>query len=40
LAEAYAATRLLGPPHATYGACDLKSVQSLLLSRVLPPSLS
>jgi putative acyl-CoA dehydrogenase len=37
LAEAYAATRLSGTPHATYGACVLKSVQSLLLSRVLPP---
>jgi hypothetical protein len=38
LAEAYVATRLFGPPHATYGACE--GVQSLLLSRVLPPSLS
>jgi putative acyl-CoA dehydrogenase len=38
LAEAYAATRLTGAPHAAYGACDLKSVQSFLLSRVLPPS--
>jgi putative acyl-CoA dehydrogenase len=36
LAEAYAATRLQGGPHATYGACDLQAVQSLLLSRVLP----
>ncbi len=39
LAEAYAATRLNGAPHATYGACDLKSTQSLLLSRVLAPSI-
>jgi putative acyl-CoA dehydrogenase len=37
LAEAYAATRLLGTPHATFGACDLHVLQSLLLSRVLPP---
>ncbi|HUI21780.1 MAG TPA: acyl-CoA dehydrogenase family protein [Methylocella sp.] len=36
LAEAYAATRLLGAPHATFGACDLQAVQSLVLSRVLP----
>jgi putative acyl-CoA dehydrogenase len=39
LAEAYAATRLNGAPHATYGACGLNSVQSLLLSRLLPPPL-
>ncbi|MGH6851686.1 MAG: acyl-CoA dehydrogenase family protein [Methylocella sp.] len=37
LAEAYAATRLQGAPHATFGACDLRAVQSLVLSRVLPP---
>ena len=36
LAEAYAATRLQGAPHATFGACDLQGVQSLVLSRVLP----
>ena len=36
LAEAYAATRLQGAPHATFGACDLQAVQSQLLSRVLP----
>ncbi|MGB6175197.1 MAG: acyl-CoA dehydrogenase family protein [Methylocella sp.] len=37
LAEAYAATRLQGAPHATFGACDLRAVQSFVLSRVLPP---
>ena len=37
LAEAYAATRLQSAPHATFGACDLHNVKSLLLSRVLPP---
>ncbi len=37
LAEAYAATRLQGAPRATFGACDLRVVQSLVLSRVLPP---
>ncbi len=36
LAEAYAATRLGGGPHATWGACDLVSVQNLVLSRLLP----
>ena len=36
LAEAYAATRLEGAPQATWGACDLASVQSLALSRALP----
>jgi putative acyl-CoA dehydrogenase len=36
LAEAYAATRLQGAPHATFGACDLRAAQSLLLSRVVP----
>jgi putative acyl-CoA dehydrogenase len=39
LAEAYAATGLNGAPHATYGACDLSSAQTLLRSRVLPPSM-
>lgn len=37
MAEAYAATRLQGTPHATFGACDLRVLQSLVLSRVLPP---
>jgi putative acyl-CoA dehydrogenase len=37
LAEAYAAMRLQGAPHATFGACDLQAVQSFVLSRVLPP---
>lgn len=36
LAEAYAATRLCGPPRATFGACDLISIEKLLLSRILP----
>ncbi|HUB64901.1 MAG TPA: acyl-CoA dehydrogenase family protein, partial [Methylocella sp.] len=36
LAEAYAATRLQGASHATFGACDLRSAESLLLTRVLP----
>jgi putative acyl-CoA dehydrogenase len=36
LAEAYARTRLEGAPHGLFGACDLKSVESLLLSRALP----
>ncbi len=36
LAEAYAATRLLGTPHTTFGACDLHVLQSLVLCRVLP----
>ncbi|WOJ89559.1 acyl-CoA dehydrogenase family protein [Methylocapsa polymorpha] len=35
LAEAYAATRLQGAPRATWGASDLASVQSLVLSRAL-----
>jgi putative acyl-CoA dehydrogenase len=39
LVEAYAATRLQGSPHATWGACDLRAVQNLALSRVLPPSI-
>jgi putative acyl-CoA dehydrogenase len=39
LAEAYAATRLQGASHATFGACDLHAVQSLVLSRVLPPQI-
>ncbi len=34
LAEAYAATRLQGPPRATWGACGLNAVQDLLLSRL------
>ncbi|MBO0733012.1 MAG: DNA alkylation response protein, partial [Methylocapsa sp.] len=38
LAEAYAATRLKGAPHATFGACDLGSAQSLLISRILLPA--
>lgn len=36
LAEAYAATRLSGAPHMIFGACDLRAVQELLLSRALP----
>jgi putative acyl-CoA dehydrogenase len=39
LAEAYAATRLQGAPHVTFGACDLQPVKSLLLSRILPSSM-
>jgi hypothetical protein len=38
LAETYVAARL-NAPHATYGACDLMGLQSLLLARVLPPSM-
>ncbi|HXW72224.1 MAG TPA: acyl-CoA dehydrogenase family protein [Methylocella sp.] len=34
LAAAYARTRLLGAPHATFGACDLQDVECLLLARV------
>lgn len=39
LAEAYAATRLGAAPHATWGACDLTSVQSPVLSRAWPQSI-
>ncbi|QBR72680.1 DNA alkylation response protein [Beijerinckiaceae bacterium] len=39
LTETYAATRLQGSPHATWGACDLKSIRTLVLSRVLPDSI-
>jgi putative acyl-CoA dehydrogenase len=39
LAEAYAAARLQGTPCATFGTGDLRGVQSLLLSRVLPTSI-
>lgn len=39
LAEAYAATRLQDAGRATWGACDLTTEQSLLLSRVLPQSI-
>ena len=34
LAESYAATRLQGAPHATWGACNLKMAQDLVLSRL------
>lgn len=38
LAEAYAAARLQGPPRTTWGACDLTSVEGLVLSRMTPQS--
>ena len=34
-AYAYAATRIEGPPHTTFGACDLTDVEEQLLARVL-----
>ncbi len=34
LAEAYAATRFVGAPRATWGACDLGAVENLALSRL------
>ena len=35
LAEEYAATRLSGEPHATWGVCDLGAAESVVLGRVL-----
>ncbi|HYP58084.1 MAG TPA: acyl-CoA dehydrogenase family protein, partial [Beijerinckia sp.] len=36
LAEAYAATRMKGAPHTTWGACDLAFVEARLIERALP----
>ena len=36
LAALYAATRLDGPPHAMFGACDLDGRETLLMERALP----
>jgi putative acyl-CoA dehydrogenase len=35
LAQAYAESRLLGAPHATFGTCNLQAVQDFLLGRIL-----